>query len=323
MRKKIIHSVSLAVMLLAVPTVTDASSKVDNLIEISNKYKGVPYSWGGTTPNGFDCSGYTQYVFKKAGITLPRTSDQQYNIGTPVSKSNLEKGDLVFFSTYRSGPSHNGIYIGDGKFIHSSTSSGVIISSINDPFYWGARYIGARKVLKEPKQVEVKVPVKKEVYNEGYWAYSYIERLKELQIIEKDFSPNKSITEGQAMTMFKNALLKMNRSEIELTNSNVVSYMINKNVIDSSNSLNSNKLLTRAEAVKKIVGVLGEFDEQSKKQQAVSFNDFSRSHEGYQEVAYAINEKMITGYNDGSFKPDTEMKQSEFAVLLYRALELL
>ena len=74
---------------------------------------GVPYKWGGTTPKGFDCSGFTQYVFKKAGVSLPRTSSAQGKVGTKVSRSELRSGDLVMF------PGHVGIYIGDGMFIHS------------------------------------------------------------------------------------------------------------------------------------------------------------------------------------------------------------
>ncbi len=123
-----------------------ASATADQIIATAKKYIGSPYLWGGVTPAGFDCSGYVQYVFAANGITLPRTAAQQYTAGTYVSKANLQKGDLVFFVTGSSGISHLGIYIGDNQFIHSSTSSGVIISSLNNS-YWSARYYGARRVL--------------------------------------------------------------------------------------------------------------------------------------------------------------------------------
>ena len=87
--------------------------KVSGVVAIAKDYIGVPYKWGGTTPKGFDCSGFTQYVFRKAGVSLPRTSAAQGKVGTKVSRSELRAGDLVMF------PGHVGIYIGSGKFIHS------------------------------------------------------------------------------------------------------------------------------------------------------------------------------------------------------------
>ncbi len=117
------------------------------VITTAKQYLGVPYLWAGTTPAGFDCSGYTQYVFRQHGIALNRTTDTQYQQGTHVSRDSLEPGDLVFFqNTYRPGISHVGIYVGDGNFIHSSSSQGVVISSLSSS-YWAPRYYGARRVL--------------------------------------------------------------------------------------------------------------------------------------------------------------------------------
>lgn len=116
------------------------------IIATAKQYIGVPYVWGGSSPSGFDCSGFVQYVFGKHGISLPRTSREQYNVGTWVSKANLRPGDLVFYNTSGSGVSHLGIYIGNGQFIHASTSKGVMISEMSNS-YWSARYYGARRVL--------------------------------------------------------------------------------------------------------------------------------------------------------------------------------
>ncbi len=116
------------------------------IIATAKKYIGVPYVWGGSTPSGFDCSGYVQYVFKAHGISLPRTSKEQYGVGTYVSKANLKAGDLVFFNTEGSGVSHLGIYIGNNQFIHASSSKGVIISSMSNT-YWAPRYYGAKRIL--------------------------------------------------------------------------------------------------------------------------------------------------------------------------------
>lgn len=125
----------------------NASSKADRIIATAKKYIGVPYLWGGESPSGFDCSGFVQYVFKAHGISLNRTCETQYKHGKYVSKSNLKPGDLVFFqNTYKAGISHVGIYIGDGKFIHASSSKGVTISNLSSSYYT-SHYYGARRIL--------------------------------------------------------------------------------------------------------------------------------------------------------------------------------
>ena len=124
---------------------TSANSTAERIIATAKKYIGVPYLWGGTTPSGFDCSGFLQYVFRQNGINLLRTSKQQYTMGVWVSKANLQKGDLVFFQTGSNGISHVGMYIGNGQFIHASSSKGVTITDLSNS-YWAARYHGARRV---------------------------------------------------------------------------------------------------------------------------------------------------------------------------------
>lgn len=131
----------------AMPEVSRGSNYITRrIVSNSMQYIGVPYVFGGTTPGGFDCSGYVRYVFANAGIYLPRTADAQYEVGTPVSSSNLQAGDLVYFSTYEPGPSHVGIYLGDGRFIHASSSRGVTVDSLWG-YYWSDCYIGARRVF--------------------------------------------------------------------------------------------------------------------------------------------------------------------------------
>lgn len=122
------------------------STLASRIIATSKKYIGVPYLWGGTTPKGFDCSGFVQYVFNAHGISLPRTSREQYTVGTYISTSNLQPGDLVFFNTSGSGVSHVGLYIGDGQFIHSASSKGIVIANLFST-YWMNYYLGARRVL--------------------------------------------------------------------------------------------------------------------------------------------------------------------------------
>lgn len=121
------------------------SPAATHILDIANQYIGVPYIFGGSTPSGFDCSGFTRYVYSAAGIDLPRSADEQYDVGYSVSMANLQPGDLVFFSTYDSGISHVGIYIGNHQFINAA-SDGVSISDM-DSSYWAARYIGAKRVM--------------------------------------------------------------------------------------------------------------------------------------------------------------------------------
>lgn len=129
------------------PDITHSASYLaNNIISLSMNYIGVPYVFGGTSPYGFDCSGYVQYVFANAGISIPRTADVQYDFGTPISTTDLVSGDLVFFSTYTYGASHVGIYLGDNNFIHASSSRGVTIDSLGSS-YWSSHYIGARRIL--------------------------------------------------------------------------------------------------------------------------------------------------------------------------------
>ena len=125
---------------------TPVSGNVKEILTYANTFTGVPYKFGGTTPAGFDCSGYIRHVFQKVGVQLPRQADEQYTVGKKVEKQNLQPGDLVFFETYEPGVSHSGIYIGDGQFISATSSSGVAVADIDDG-YWGPRYVGAKRVL--------------------------------------------------------------------------------------------------------------------------------------------------------------------------------
>ena len=117
------------------------------LVAEAKNYLNVPYVWGGTTPKGFDCSGFTQYVYKQLGYSIKRTAAQQLTCGTEVTGS-LQPGDLVFFTnTYATtaAASHVGIYMGDNLFIHAA-KGGVKITSLNHEYY-APRYIGARRIV--------------------------------------------------------------------------------------------------------------------------------------------------------------------------------
>mgnify|MGYP000844605274 CR=1 FL=1 len=113
------------------------------------QYLGTPYRYGGSSPGGFDCSGFSSYIFSQFNISLYRSAAAQYGNGVAVTKANLIPGDLVFFNCAGSGISHVGIYSGNGQFIHSSSpqSGGVIYSSLNTGYYANT-YVGARRVIR-------------------------------------------------------------------------------------------------------------------------------------------------------------------------------
>ena len=133
----------------------DSSSTVVNgsgsdIASFAMQFVGVPYVYGGASPSGFDCSGFTRYVFAQFGVKLPHGATPQLNSGAEVSRDNLQPGDLVFFQgTYAtsSAASHCGIYIGDGQFIHSASSGnrGITISNLSDSYY-SRHYLTARRV---------------------------------------------------------------------------------------------------------------------------------------------------------------------------------
>jgi LysM repeat protein len=117
----------------------------DFLVETARRFVGVPYQWGGSNPNGYDCSGYVQEVFRLSGHNVPRMADIQYNELDKVSMSELRAGDLVFFNTDGSGVSHVGIYTQDGHFLHASSSRGVIESHLEENYY-SSRFVGGARL---------------------------------------------------------------------------------------------------------------------------------------------------------------------------------
>jgi cell wall-associated NlpC family hydrolase len=111
------------------------------------KLLGAPYVWGGSSPSGFDCSGFVWYVARQVGKPLSRGMLGEYNSGSHPSRDELKAGDLVFFqNTYSAGLSHNGIYIGNGQFVHAvDESAGVTVSSLNTA-YWSSHWFGATRL---------------------------------------------------------------------------------------------------------------------------------------------------------------------------------
>lgn len=113
---------------------------------------GTPYRSGGTTPRGFDCSGFTRWVFSGHGASLPHSSLRQFNLAKKPAhrriwkRGKLKMGDLVFHKTTSARVGHAGIYVGDGRFISSTSSGGVRVKSLWDPYYWSSRWVGATRL---------------------------------------------------------------------------------------------------------------------------------------------------------------------------------
>lgn len=125
---------------LLVPSVSPLPA--EQVVELAQRFLGTPYRWGGVSPNGVDCSGFVQEVFRLAGYALPRLADEQFQQTVPVESP--QPGDLLFFTTYLPGPSHVGISLGGQEFVHASSSRGVIRASLEEN-YFKTRYLGARR----------------------------------------------------------------------------------------------------------------------------------------------------------------------------------
>lgn len=136
-----------------------AASPLDETVE---DLLGIRYKYGGTNESGFDCSGFTSYVFAALGIELPRDSRSQAKLGVKIAKHELKKGDLVFFNTNGKTISHVGIYIGDGKMAHASTKQGTVITEI-DSGYYAKRYVTARRILSDDQYVALATEVAPDV----------------------------------------------------------------------------------------------------------------------------------------------------------------
>ncbi|WP_040287513.1 C40 family peptidase [Sporosarcina koreensis] len=235
MKKRIVVFLAFVLAIASVFTVLPQKSSAavsgSSIVAYAKKFEGVPYLFGGSTPDAFDCSGYILYVYKQFGISLPRTSETQYNVGTAVPRSDLRAGDLVFFeNTYKEGISHTGIYIGNGDFLSAKTG-GVGIANLDTHPYWAPKYVGAKRVTgvaaPAPAKPSAPAPAKPAPVKPApapqpsasfsdvavkHPAFDAIEALTKHEIISgfKDgsFQPDTQVTRGQAATMI-NRVLKL------------------------------------------------------------------------------------------------------------------
>jgi len=144
-------------------------TKEDEILETAKNFLGTKYVWAANGPSAFDCSGFTKYVFKQNGITLPRYSGSQARMGEKIKFSELQKGDLVFFDTkkkFKHKVNHVGIYIGDNKFIHaSSANKKVVITSFSKKKFYKNKFLYARRVINNDENIALNTTQKESLFN--------------------------------------------------------------------------------------------------------------------------------------------------------------
>ncbi|SDO55133.1 C40 family peptidase [Halobacillus aidingensis] len=311
---------SLMAMVLFVPHTQAASFSGDEVIKLAKDHLGTPYQWSGETPAGFDCSGFTYYIMDKVGVDLSRGSYDQYKQGTYVAKSNLQKGDLVFFSgTHKQGISHVGFYIGDGNMISATKSRGIAIDPVFSG-YWGDKYTGAKRFLHNSFFNDV---------SSGYWAYDEIKQLNNEGIIngysDGSFGPTDNVTRAQVAMMVGKSLNLNPSSSAQFKDVSsahwaygYINAAVNAGLVTGygNGTFKPDEAITRSE----IAAIINRAFEFSNKSSSYRFKDMNSSHWAYDDVYALASNSITSGYNDNTFRPNQEATRAEFSAFLYRAL---
>ncbi|HZG71136.1 MAG TPA: NlpC/P60 family protein [Chondromyces sp.] len=329
--RRMVKVVSLSLLVSGIVPMKEASAAEPvtghQVIEYSKQFMGVPYVFGGTTPSGFDCSGFIRYVFDKLGVDLPRTAAQQYNVGKAVSRANLQPGDIVFFQgTYKAGISHNGIYIGDNKFIHASSSQGVSITSMSNS-YWSPKFAGAKRVLEYPVGSLFKDVA------DGHSAFEAIKELNEENIIKGyengTYRPQDEVTRGQAAAIIARALDLTASPTTKFSDVNPANgFADDIAAIEQAGIINGYSdgtyrpydSMTRAQMA---VIVKRAFESNVSRiageNPAPAYNDVPSSYWAYDEINTIYHIDKTEVYQTSSFRATDETTRAEFAAAIYSA----
>lgn len=276
-------------------TQASASSNFDSLYSDARTYLGVPYKLGGSSRSGIDCSAFTQIVFKNNGTSIPRTTSQQYNVGQAVSKSNLQQGDLVFFNTNGRSVSHVGIYVGNNNFIHASTSRGVMVSSINDPYYWGSRYVGAKRVK------DFSTPAPKPV------AKPKVDRYPSRADVAATIVDQLGLTANKETSIFKD--VSNNHPEISS-----IAAAAEAGIFTGNNgAFMPDRKLTRAQLAKVLVEAFG-----LEGRTPVTFHDVPDDHWATEYIEILYYNDITTGYLNGNFGLDDHVTKIQLQKFIDR-----
>ena len=346
MKKRIIQMI-IAVLLISVAPfmTTQASAATGNdIVNSAKALLGIRYQYGGTTQTGFDCSGFTSFVYKKEGVSLQRTAAQQYGQGTSVSKSNLQVGDLVFFNNLGRGATHVGIYIGNSNFI-SAESEGIAISSINDPYYWGKYYMGAKRVISAQATV-VSTPKPKPslpaVTNgkfvdvvASHPAYEAIKVLNIAGIVSgfpnQEFRPTASITRGQAAAMINRELKLSPKSTSKFTDVGAthsfakdITAMNEARILEgyTNGKFGVNDLLSKAQLaviLERAFKITSANDNQA--HVASKYNDVTTSYWAHDSIVALKTIDQTTMFQTSKFLVNANASRAEFSAALYSAIE--
>ncbi|ARI79116.1 C40 family peptidase [Halobacillus mangrovi] len=320
------------VFLLFAPTSFAGQRIGDQVVDIAFDYSGSPYVYGGESPSGFDCSGFTQYVFGKVGIDLNRSSSGQWSNGHRVSRSELQKGDLLFFNYYDGGAiGHVGIYIGNNKMISAENPrDDITVASVAPDRYWGERMVGARRVIEEVAAESTDPePLPTGEYHDvasSHWAADEIEYMSKQGIINgydgDYFKPDNKVSRGEVAKMLSVSLDLGTSTSDQFSDTDghwsekYINAAAKAGYINGyeDGTYKPEQDITRQEIAAlfdKAFGLSGSGSD---------FDDVSSEHWAYDSIQALAASGITTGYEDGTFKPWAETKRSEFAVFLYRAL---